>query len=139
MTLKPMENPNISAELKGHFLRLYQIALSDEDFSPIEMQLLYNFAKEREISKKELDNILISHTGVVSIPNTVEKRIEYLFDFAKMIWADNIVTEDEYNALKKYCRKFEFLEENISTLADYLIQSAKESKTKETILKELEN
>lgn len=134
-----MNTITVSAELKSHFLRLYQIALSDEDFSSVEMQLLYKFAKERDISKEQLDEILISHSGKVSIPSTVEKRIEYLYDFAQMIWADKIVTEDEYNALKKYCRKFEFLEENITPLADYLIKSVKENISKELILKELEN
>ncbi len=132
-----MNNSTISAELKSHFLRLYQIALTDEEFSPLEMQLLYNFAQEREISKEQLDEILIAHSGPVTIPESVEKRIEFLYDFAKMIWADKIVTDDEYNALKKYCRKFEFLEENITELADYLIQAAKENKSKESILQEL--
>jgi len=134
-----MNNTIISGELKSHFLRLYQIALCDEDFSPVEMQLLYNFANERGISKEQLDEVLISHSGKIAIPSSIEKRIEYLYDFAQMIWADKVVTEDEYNALKKYCRKFEFVEENITSLADYLIKCAKENISKETILHELEN
>ena len=56
-----------------------------------------------------------------------------------MIWADGIVTDDEYNALKKYCRKFDFQEDKIIPLTDYLIQSAKEGKSKESILLELNN
>jgi len=134
-----MKESTISGELKSHFLRLYQIALSDENFSPVEMQLLYNFANERDISKEQLDEILTSHSGEISIPKTVEKRIEYLYDFAQMIWADEKVTDDELNALKKYCIKFEFLEENIVPLTNYLLSCAKGKKSKETILQELEN
>jgi uncharacterized tellurite resistance protein B-like protein len=134
-----MENQTISEEIKSHFLRLYQIALADDEFSPLEMRLLYQFANERDISKKQLDEILTAHTGLITIPETLEKRIEYLYDFALMIWADKIVTEDEYNALKKYCRKFEFLEDKIIPLAEYLIESAKEGKSKESILLELNN
>ncbi|MCW5516923.1 hypothetical protein J1G40_11725 [Muriicola sp. Z0-33] len=132
-----MERSLISEEIKSHFLRLYQIALTDDEFSQLEMKLLYQFASERNISKEQLDKILVSHTGWISIPETVEKRIEYLYDLALMIWADEKVTEDEYTTLKKYCRKFEFLEENVTALADYLIESAKEGKTKEDILLEL--
>jgi len=127
----------ISTELKSHFLRLYQIALTDENFSHLEMKLLYKFAEERDISKSELDNILTGYAGEVVIPESIEKKIEYLYDFALMIWADKIITEDEEIALKKYIKKFEFLEENIEQLCSYLLESAKNNKTKEEILNEL--
>ncbi len=132
-----MEENIISEEIKSHFLRLYQIALADEEFSPLEMKLLYQFANERNISEKQLDEILISHSGPITIPESLEKRIEYLYDFALMIWADGIVTDDEYTTLKKYCKKFEFIEEKIIPLTDYLIESAKLGKSKEDILQEL--
>ena len=134
-----MEDKIISEEIKSHFLRLYQIALSDEEFSPLEMKLLYQFASDRNISKNHLDEILVGHSGPVKIPESLERRIEYLYDFALMIWADHIVTDDEYNALKKYCRKFEFLEDKIIPLTDYLIECAKEGKSKESLLFELNN
>lgn len=35
----------ISIELKSHFLRLYQIAFSDDNFDILEMQMLYKFAE----------------------------------------------------------------------------------------------
>lgn len=133
----PMEEHTISEEVKSHFLRLYQIALADDEFSPLEMKLLYQFASERNISKDQLDEILVAHSGPITIPETLEKRIEYLYDFALMIWADGVVTDDEYNALKKYCRKFDFLEEKVIPLTDYLIDSAKKGISKESILQEL--
>ena len=132
-----MEKIVITTELKSHFLRLYQIALSDEDFSPLEMQLLYKFAEDRGVSKIELDRILTGHTGEITIPESLEKRIEYLYDLALMIWADKIITPDEENTLKKYIKKFNFLEENIEELCNYLLESAKQNKSKLTILKEL--
>lgn len=132
-----MEKTLITTELKSHFLRLYQIALSDEEFSPLEMQLLYRFAQERDISKIELDKILTEPTGEITIPESIEKKIEYLYDLALMIWADKIITADEENTLKKYIKKFDFLDENIDELCYYLLESAKQEKTKQTILNEL--
>lgn len=61
----------------------------------------------------------------------------YLYDFAQMILADNEVTEDEYVALKKYCKIFEFVDENIPQLADYLLDCAKKNIQKEHIIKEI--
>ncbi|GFZ91096.1 hypothetical protein GCM10011531_23590 [Aquaticitalea lipolytica] len=132
-----MEIININTELKSHFLRLYQIALSDENFSHLEMQLLYKFAEERAISKIELDAILTGYAGDVIVPQTLEMKIEYLYDFALMIWADEVVSIDEEITLKKYIKVFGFIEENIDELSAYLLRSAKEHKPKNEILAEL--
>lgn len=134
-----MEMHTISTELKSHFLRLYQIALSDDNFSPMEMKLLYQFAKERNIDKEQLDNILTGPIGEITIPERIEDRIEYLYDFAVMIWADGVVTVDELNTLRKYCKAFEFLDENIDQLSQYLIDAVKENMSKSSILVELKN
>jgi uncharacterized tellurite resistance protein B-like protein len=135
--MTPKDNITISVQLKSHFLRLYQIALSDENFDYLEMQLLYRFAEERGVSKIELDAILTGHAGEIHIPKNLEDRISYLYDFAQMIWADEIITEDERIALKKYIKKFEFKDENNEALSKYLLESAQQGKTREVILKEL--
>src|SRR5690606_29640627 len=116
----------ITNELKTHFLRLYQIAFSDDNFDVLELQMLYKFAEERGFTSEQLNEVLLNPSHDSTIPDSLEKRVEYLYDLAVMIWADKKVTDDEYITLKKYCRKFEFLEENITELADYLLESAKE-------------
>jgi uncharacterized tellurite resistance protein B-like protein len=131
-----MNSQEISTELKSHFLRLYQIALSDEDFDVLEMKMLYEFAEQRGVSEEQLNDLLLSPNNYSSsIPESIDQRIEFLYDLARMIWVDGIVTEDEYNTLKKYCKKFEFLDENIIELTDFLISAAKENKPKEELLK----
>jgi len=132
-----MENKEISAEIKGNFLRLYQMAMTDGDFSPLEWEMLYEFADERGVPKEEMDKILLSPSGTITIPETIEGRIEHLYDLARMIWADGKVTDDELVTLRKFCRKFEFLDENINELSNYLIESVKQGKSKEEILNEL--
>lgn len=124
----------ITTELKSHFLRLYQMAFADDNFDVLEMQMLYKFAEERGLTRDQLNDILLNPSHDSSIPESVEKRVEYLYDLAIMIWADNKVTDDEYVTLKKYCAKFEFLDENITELADYLLESAKKGLSKEEIL-----
>ncbi|QHI37081.1 hypothetical protein IMCC3317_24590 [Kordia antarctica] len=124
----------ITNELKSHFLRLYQIAFVDDDFDILELQMLYRFAEERGISKEQLDHILLNPSHDASIPESLEERISYLYDLALMVWADKKVTEDEYITLKKYCRKFEFLEENITEIVDYLLDCAKKNVKKEVII-----
>ncbi len=127
----------LSAELKSHFLRLYQMAITDDNFSPLELKMLYQFAEDRNIPTNELDKILLTTTDKLVIPENVEKRIEYLYDLARMIWADGIVTEDEKVTLKKYCRKFEFIDENIDELSEYLLDSVEKGLTIKDIINQL--
>lgn len=127
----------ISTELKSHFLRLYQMAFSDDNFDVLEMQMLYKFAEQRGLTKDQLNDILLNPSHDSSIPETLEERVGYLYDLAVMIWADEKVTEDEYNTLKKYCKKFEFLDENIPEMMDYLLECAKSGTDKDKIINEL--
>ncbi|MBU2998155.1 hypothetical protein KO500_17075 [Cellulophaga baltica] len=117
---------NISTELKSHFLRLYLMAFADDNFDELELKMLYNFAKERGLSKAQLNEILLNPSQESVIPESLDEKIEYLYDLALMIWADQVVTEDEINTLKKYCKKFNFLEENIDDICEFLLENAKE-------------
>jgi uncharacterized tellurite resistance protein B-like protein len=124
----------ISTELQSHFLRLYQMACSDENFDILEIKLLYKFAEQRGVNTEHLNSILINPIQKMEVPKSLEKRIEYLYDLAIMIWVDKEVTEDEYNLLKKYCRTFEFLNENVTEICDYLIDCAKDEKQLQEVL-----
>jgi uncharacterized tellurite resistance protein B-like protein len=129
----------ITNELKSHFLRLYQIAITDDNFSPLELKMLYKFAEDRNVPKEELDKILLTAPNQLIIPDSIEKRIEYLYDLSCMIWADGVVDIEERNALKKYCKKFEFLDENIEELSQYLLDSVENGKSKQEVINELNN
>ena len=124
----------INTELQSHFLRLYQIAGADQNFDAMEMKQLYKFAEQRGISTEYLTNILRNPVHQLEAPSTIEKKIEYLYDLAIMIWADKQVTLDECNLLKKYCEAFGFLPENIAGICDYLIDCAKQGRDFQEIL-----
>lgn len=133
-----MEKSIITGQLKSHFLRLYQMALADDDFNVMELKMLYQFADDRGVPKEELERLLLNPVDhSTSIPQDLSSRIEYLYDLACMILADDVITEDEKNSLKKYCKKFEFLEENIDELADYLLDCVQKGIPKTEIINQL--
>ena len=116
------------------------MAVCDDDFSTLELKMLYKCAEERGISSKNLDEILMKPINLKSlVPGTIDEKIDYLYDLTVMIWADGIVSPNEYSALQKYVRMFGFLEENETAIADYLIQAVKTGKNKREILYELKN
>nr|WP_321222418.1 hypothetical protein [uncultured Psychroserpens sp.] len=125
----------ISTELKSHFLRLYQMAFSDDNFDVLELKMLYRFAEERGVSEVQLQQVLLNPlTEDAKIPDSLNLKIEYLNDLAKMIWADGVVTEDERNTLLKYCKRFGFLDKNLQQLVDFLLECAKQKLSLEEIL-----
>lgn len=135
-----MENNQITENLKAHFLRLYQMAICDDDFSALELKMLYKCAEERGISSKNLDEILLNPINLKSlVPQTIEEKVDYLYDLTVMIWADGIVSPNEYSAMEKYVLMFGFLEENVTAIVDYLIEAVKFGKNKSEILYELKN
>ncbi len=126
--------------LKAHFLRLYQMAICDDNFSPLELKALYKSAEERGISQKNLDEILLNPVNSkMVVPESIEEKIDYLYDLTVMIWADGIVSPNERTSLEKYVLMFGFIEENVLQIVDYLIDSVKEGKTKTDILNDLKN
>lgn len=135
-----MESNQITENLKAHFLRLYQMAVCDDDFSVLELKMLYKCAEERGISSRNLDEILLNPINLKSlVPKTIEEKVDYLYDLTVMIWADGIVSPNEYSAMEKYVLMFGFLEENVTAIVDYLIEAVTIGKNKSEILYELKN
>ena len=131
-------NSTISIQLKSHFLRLYQMALTDDNFDILELQMLYHLAEERGIPKEELDKLFLNPVNQeADIPEDLNIRIEYLYDLTRIMWADGKITDDELNTLKKYCKKFEFLDENIDELSSYLIDCVQKGIDKKEIINQL--
>jgi hypothetical protein len=133
-----MDNTSLTMELKGHFLRLYQMAFTDDNFNVLELQMLYHFAEERGIPKEELDKLFLNPVSQETIiPQDLNTRIEYLYDLTRIIWADGKITDDEMTTLRKYCKKFEFLDENIDELSNYLIDCVQKGIPKHEIINQL--
>ncbi len=132
------ETTEPTESLKAHFLRLYQMAICDDNFSPLELKALYKSAEERGISQKNLDEILLNPiNSKLTIPENIEEKIDYLYDLTVMIWADGEVSPNEKSALEKYVLMFGFMEENALQIVDYLIDSVKDGKSKADIINDL--
>ncbi|MCJ0742222.1 hypothetical protein [Pedobacter montanisoli] len=128
-----MEN-QITAALQSRFLRLYQMACADEDFDTPEMKQLYLFAEQRGVETSQLEKILTNPLARISIPETRDERVEYLYDLAVMTWADKEVTDDEYNTLQKFCRRFQFEDTNIDSICSFLLNCAEQEMTLSQVL-----
>jgi len=129
-----MENLKMNDDMKSHFLNLYSIALSDCQIDTTELDLLFKFGEERGVPREDIEKIILHPNKVkFEIPEDIMTKVEYLYDFARMIWADKRVDPFEETTLQKFCVKFGFEENNSKNIANFLIEEAKKETPKSQI------
>ncbi len=123
-------------ELKSHFLNLYLLALSDNDFDETELNTILKIGEEKGVSKEEFEKLISNPINVdFHTPESFMEKIELLYDFSRIIWADKRIDEEEINTFMKFCKRFNFEEEESKELFEWLIDLAK----KDCPNKELKN
>jgi len=122
--------------IHAHFLNLYAIALADSNFDEREIAVLYKLGEERGISRETIDAMLLNPplSEQLDIPDTVSEKIACLYDYARMVLADGVIQDDEISALEKFCKKFQFEEKNVSTIAQLLIEAARSNISQSDLL-----
>jgi uncharacterized tellurite resistance protein B-like protein len=127
MTLQP--------KLKGHFLNLYHMALSDAEIDTTELEMLYKLGEHKGVTKAEIDALVIQPDTIkFTPPETVLEKIGCLYDFALIAWADGKLDPSENRLIEMFCTKFGFQKENISVITQFLIEEAEKGTAKETVL-----
>mgnify|MGYP002636258290 CR=1 FL=1 len=130
----------MNENLKGHFLNLYMIALSDNNFDEKELETILKIGEEKGISQDEFEKIIINPTSInIEVPTEFIDKIKLLYDFAKVIWSDLKVEDEEKKSFMRYCKKFGFDNEESEELFDWLIDFAKKSLTTQELEKEIIN
>lgn len=127
-------------KLKKYFLNLYAMALADEYFDTEEQAVLYEIAKEKGITKEELDSVIFNEKiAEPYIPLTFFEKIENLTNISKIILADGKIEQKELDLLKFYILKFGFEKDKINIIADKLLNDVKERKDIKDISSSIKN
>ena len=123
-------------EMKSHFMNLYNMVLADGNVKPEELVQIYKMGLRHGVSPAEFNQLLLSPVSA-TLPDTLEKKVNFLYDLTEIILADGKVDESEVSALKRYCSLFGFEEENAAAIADFMIDKVKQGLSFETILNEI--
>lgn len=126
---------------KKMFLGLYQMLLVDAEVHPNELEVLYQIGKEKGgISEIEIQQAIFSPNTLVSIESlSDDERIEYLFNLARIAWADGNIDQKEKDILQEASRRLGFADENVVEISEFLLDQAKENKSAEEILQTIKN
>ena len=126
---------------KKMFLGLYQMVLADGEVHPKELELLYQIGRERgNISEEEIQNTIFSSNTFFSKEDfNDEERIGYLYNVARMAWADDELDDTEIETLQRMSKRLGFAEENIEEISKFLLEQAKDKKSFEEVLQTIKN
>lgn len=118
----------MTRELQSHFLNLYALALSDAQIDTKELETLYRIGEEKGVEASEIKAVILHPDKTqFTLPVSLEEKVSYLYDFARLILADGIVDSNERSTLELFCRRFGFEEENIGPIADVLLAAARDN------------
>lgn len=130
-------NPTLDDALKWHFFNLYCLALSDEQFDLTELQTLYSIGVEHGITSEQINQIVMTANITPTIPETIEGKVECLYDLTRLAWADGKIEPEEREIIRKCVIRYGFLSENAEGIVDYFLKSVKENKSKTDIINEI--
>ncbi|MDG1778433.1 MAG: TerB family tellurite resistance protein [Flavobacteriaceae bacterium] len=102
MTFSELFNSGFKQRNQDHFAAIVRIAMDDDVVIEEEKAFLDRLARKLEISKAMYATIMKDYkTHPINPPATTERRLERLFDLARMVYADHIKDEHEVQILTK--------------------------------------
>jgi uncharacterized tellurite resistance protein B-like protein len=127
--------------LKQHFLGLYQMILADTEVHPKELELLYRIGKEKGVTEQDIQSAIFSPNNLLTSENLLsdDEKIEYLFDLARMAWADDVLDDTEIVSMKSACIRLGFSEEYSADITNFLLEQAKSGKDIAAVLEIIKN
>lgn len=128
----------MNEQTKSIFLDLYSMVISDGNIAPEEMETIYRIGRDVfHITEDEINEAVKSAGTSFYIPNTIEKKIEFLYNLSVIAWADGEVKDSEKQLLKKYVLRFGFLEDNADRIVEFLLGEVEAKVPVEKVLTEI--
>ena len=104
---------------KDHFAAIVRVAMDDGVISEEEKAFLDRLARNLHINEHDYAKILIDYKShPINPPHEYTRRLERLFDLARMVNLDHINGESEITLLRKIALGLGFSSENVNTTVD---------------------
>ena len=102
MSISDLYSSGFRQRNRDHFAAIVRVALSDGAITPEEKHFLDRLAKNLDVEEPEYEQILENpFIYPVNPPLSHEKRIERLYDIARMIYVDEIEQDPEMHIMRR--------------------------------------
>ena len=120
-----ISNYNLTGDQKhniNHFASVVRLAMADGVITEGEEKLLRRVARNLHILEEKYKDILENYAEYpIVTPHNYDERIELLYDYSRMIFADESASGDEAIVLRKICVGLGFPTDNVDKVSDEAI------------------
>lgn len=127
-----MEEKTKTTPVHSHFLALYCMVVADGIIDIHELETLYKIGREQYgLTQDQINQSILQNGTSFVVPENIEAKIQFLYNLATIAWADGILEKSEIELMNKYVVRMGFLEENSSSIANFIFDCVREGKTVE--------
>ena len=120
-----ISNHNVLGDQKhniDHFASIVKLAMADGVITSKEEAFLLKMSRKLHIIEEKAEEILKNYQDYsYTTPHGYDDRIELLYDYTRMIYADDAVDKKEVSVLRKICVGLGFPTDNAEKVADEAI------------------
>ena len=104
---------------EDHFAAIVRVAMSDGVITVEERKFLDRLANNLDISQHDYKQILKDYKShPINPPTSYDRRLERLYDLARMVWVDQMETEAQVKLLEKLSIGLGFRSDNAKYITD---------------------
>ncbi|HNQ26436.1 MAG TPA: TerB family tellurite resistance protein [Aquaticitalea sp.] len=123
---------------EDHFAAIVRVAMDDGIISDEEKAFLDRLARNLDISEAKYKQILKDYQShPINPPTSYDRRLERLYDLARMVYADKIKGENEIVLLKKIGVGLGFSPNNVGYIVDKAMNLIAEGVDLDTFTEEI--
>ncbi|WP_062053731.1 TerB family tellurite resistance protein [Aquimarina longa] len=140
MSISDLFDSGFQKRNQDHFAAIVRVAMSDGVINDDEKVFLDRLARRLDISENDYKEILKDYnTHPINPPTSYERRIERLYDLARMVFADHVKGEGQVSLLQKLSIGLGFRSENAAYVVDKALKLVDQGVDGDTFVDEIKN
>ena len=140
MSFSDLFDSEFKSRNKGHFSAIVRVAHLDGKLSPEEKKFLDKVADHLEISVAEYEEILQNPLKYpINPPYLYTRRLERLYDLARMVNVDHHLGEAQIKLLRKFGLSLGFTPGNVNYIVDKALVLVEEKVDLDTFIYEMQH
>ncbi len=140
MSISDLFDSGFQKRNQDHFAAIVRVAMSDGVITDEEKAFLDRLARRLNITEEHYKEILKTYDShPINPPTSYEKRLDRLYDLARMVYADNIKGDEQVILLEKLSIGLGFKSENVKYVVDKALSLVDEEVDGDTFAEEIKN
>ncbi|MBQ4818943.1 TerB family tellurite resistance protein [Aquimarina sp. MMG016] len=140
MSISDLFDSGFQKRNQDHFAAIVRVAMSDGVITDEEKAFLDRLARNLNISENDYKEILKKYNShPVNPPTSYDRRLERLFDLARMVYADNIKGVEQVTLLEKLSVGLGFSTDNAKYVVDKALNLVDKGVDVDTFAEEIKN